>query len=124
MSTIWMGIAPRETTTSVVVMTGPKETILKASLSREPAHPRALPTLLEAIALWEGSKVHAALGADERRSGFDSNLYRDVFSVSFEPLFALDVVPLGRVGRDRRPNVRGLGDMRDARQLALGEGWR
>lgn len=121
MSMIWMGIAPGATTTSVVVMTGPKETILKASLSREPAHPRALPTLLEAIALWEGVKVHAALGADERQSGFASNLYRDVYGVSYEPLFELDVVPLGRVGRDGRQHVRGLGDLREARQLALAE---
>jgi hypothetical protein len=124
MSTIWMGIAPRATTTSVVVMTGPTETILKATLSREPSHPRALPTLLEAIALWEGAKVRAALGADERRSGFDSNLYRDVFGASCEPLFEVDVVPLGRVRRDRRREVRGLGDMRDARQLVLAEAWR
>ncbi len=124
MSTIWMGIAPRTTTTSVVVMTGPAETILKATLSREPSHPRALPTLLEAIALWEGAKVHAALGADERRSGFDSNLYRDVFGASFAPLFEVDVVPVGRVRRDRGRVVRGMGDLRDARQLVLAEAWR
>lgn len=124
MSMIWMGIAPRATTTSIVAMTGPNETILKATLSREPNHPRALPTLLEALALWEGAKVRAALGADERPLGFDSNLYRDVFCVSGEPLFEIDFIPLGRVGRERRRKVVGLGHMRDARQLVLAEVWR
>src|SRR5436190_15555575 len=54
MRSIWMGIAPGSTTTRVVAMAGPSETILKAQLSKDPVHPRALATLLEALALWEG----------------------------------------------------------------------
>lgn len=75
---IWMGIAPGPVTTRVIAMAGAKETILKARLCAEPKHPRALGTLLEAIALWEGRHVHAALAADEKVEGSDSMLFREV----------------------------------------------
>jgi len=62
MRSIWMGIAPGSSTTRVVAMAGPSETILKAQLSKDPVHPRALATLLEALALWEGQPVRAVCG--------------------------------------------------------------
>lgn len=52
MDSIWMAIAPRPTGTRVIAMQGAAETLLKACLSCNPAHPRALPTLLEGIALY------------------------------------------------------------------------
>jgi hypothetical protein len=42
-----MGISAGATETRVLAMDGPSTTILKARLSREPSHPRALATLLE-----------------------------------------------------------------------------
>jgi len=126
MSTIWMGIAQGTTTTRVVVMTSPSDTILKATLSREPTNPHALPALLEAISLWEGSKVHAALGVAETQRGFESNLFRDRFGACGEPLYAIDVVPMAKASRvhPRSREVRGLGDFRDLRQMVLTEVWR
>jgi hypothetical protein len=59
MSTPSIGISPGPSDTRVIAMAGPSDTILKARLSRQPSHPRALPTLLEAIALWQGVQVHA-----------------------------------------------------------------
>ena len=53
MERIWMGISPEATETRVIAMAGAGATLLKARLSRSPAHPRALSTLLEAIAPWE-----------------------------------------------------------------------
>lgn len=38
--------------------------LLRAHLRPQPTHLRALPTLLEALALWQGVKVHAVLGVD------------------------------------------------------------
>lgn len=61
MSNLSMGISPGPRDTRVIAMTGIHETILKARLSRQPSHPRALATLLEAVALWQGVQVHAAL---------------------------------------------------------------
>ena len=78
MGNIWMGIAPGARTTRVIAMAGASETILKARLSPEPHHPRALATLLEAIALWQGGHVRAALAADARVDGSDSMLFREV----------------------------------------------
>jgi RHS repeat-associated protein len=61
-------------------MVGPSETILKARLAPTPAHPRAMATLLEAVALWQGSPVRAALAAAESGEGSDSSLYREAFT--------------------------------------------
>ena len=38
----------------VLVMAGAQDTILKARLSPSPVHPRAMASLIEAIALWQG----------------------------------------------------------------------
>ena len=54
MESIWMAIAPDATSTKVLAMAGAQDTILKARLSRSPSHPRAMASLLEAIALWQG----------------------------------------------------------------------
>ena len=42
-------------------MAGPEEILLKANLSPLPSSRSALPALLEAMALWQGRPVHAAL---------------------------------------------------------------
>jgi hypothetical protein len=122
MSEIWMGIRPGPQATRVIAMAGACETILKASLAREPSHPRALPTLLEAIALWQGDKVRAALCADERDGASDSSLYRAAFADFGGPLYTLDWIPArGRVRRRHR-DIRGVpGDFADLRQAVLFE---
>ena len=70
MESIWMGIAPEATSTRVLAMDGPHDTILKARLLQSPAHRRAMATLLEAIALWQGRPIRAALCADGRPGGW------------------------------------------------------
>ena len=72
-----MGIAPSATSTRVLAMAGPHDTILKARLSRSPARSRAMATLLEAIALWQGQSIRAALCADAQPGGSDSSLFRE-----------------------------------------------
>lgn len=120
MSTIWMGISPGPLSTRVLAMAGPGETILKARLAPQPSHPRALATLLEAVALWQGTKVHAALAATEKDGLSDSTLYREAFQDFGGPLYRLDWVPA--VGRRRRHrDVVGMGDFADLRQLLLFE---
>jgi hypothetical protein len=74
MESIWMGISPSPTATRVIAMSGPGETILKAQLATDPKHPRALGTLLEAVALWQGLPVRAALCVGSRAGSCDSNL--------------------------------------------------
>jgi hypothetical protein len=119
--TIWMGIAPGPAGTRVIAMEGAKETILKARLCREPKHPRALATLLEAIALWQGRHVRAALAADARVVGSDSTLFREVVPDDGGALYTLDWVPAGPRALYRHRDLRGFGEFHDLRQLLLCE---
>lgn len=122
MESIWMAIAPNATSTRVLAMDGPHDTILKARLSRSPAHPRAMASLLEAIALWQNQPIRAALCADERPGGSDSSLYRETFADVGGPLYTLDWIPApGRGRRARRRDIAGMGEFADLRQLLLTE---
>jgi hypothetical protein len=122
MESIWMGIAPNATSTRILAMAGPHDTILKARLSRSPAHPRAMATLLEAIALWQGRPIRAALCADARPGGFDSSLFRETFTDVGGPLYTLDWIPAPERGRRvRRRDIAGMGEFADLRQLLIDE---
>jgi hypothetical protein len=120
MESIWMGIAPGAMATRVLAMDGPGETILKAQLARDPRHPRALATLLEAIALWQGQPVRAALCADARGISCDSNICREAFLDDGGALYSVVWVPAG-AHRRRRDRLRGLGSFRDLERLVISE---
>ena len=79
MSDIWMGISPEPSATRVIAMAGPSETILKARLLPRPGHPRAMATLLEAVALWQGERVRAVLSVADWDGGSGSAFSRDAF---------------------------------------------
>jgi hypothetical protein len=118
MESIWMGIAPGSETTRVIAMSGPSETILKAQLATDPKHPRALATLLEAVALWQGQPVRAALCADGRALLCDSNLCREAFLGDGGALYSVVWVPAIAHRRRGRP-LGGLGNFRDLEQLVI-----
>lgn len=120
MESIWMGIASGSTSTRVVAMRGPNETFLKAQLDAEPKHPRALGTLLEAVALWQGMPVHAALSVVGRDTSCGSNLYREMFLDEGGALYRLVWVAAG-VPRRRGPRIGGLGSFRDLERLVVEE---
>jgi hypothetical protein len=118
---IWTAIHPHSTETRVLVTEGVRQTLLKARLATRPHHPRALPTLLESIALWQGQPVHAALVADAKARSSGTSLLADCFDViEPTPLFKLDIVD-GSSPRRRRDQLGGMGDYRDLRQLLLWE---
>lgn len=119
---IWTAIHPGSKHTRVLVTAGVKKTLLKAHLSVQPKHPRALPTLLEALALWQGERVHAALVADDKAAMSGTSIYRDTFDlVEPTPLYQLDLVGHHQRIRDEAGLLRGMGDFRDLRQLLLWE---
>lgn len=65
MPTLWAAITSSPRSSRVLLTQGPQASpLLKARLRPLPAHPLALPTLLEALALWQGHKVRAVLGVD------------------------------------------------------------
>jgi hypothetical protein len=120
MESIWMGIAPGSATTRVIAMAGPGDTILKAQLASDPRHPRALATLLEAVALWQGQPVRAALCADARGLSYDSNLCREAFLDDGGALYSVVWVPTG-ARRRRRHRLDGLGNFHDLERLVISE---
>jgi len=122
MHSIWMGIAPGPKSTRVLAMAGPCETILKAKLRPNPSHPKALPTLLEAVALWQGQRVRAALCADALDDLSVTSRYPDVFRDPSEtPLYALEWVPTIQRARRHRDDLGGMGRFQDLRQVVLFE---
>src|SRR5690606_7636162 len=118
MESIWMGIAPGTKATRVIAMSGPSELLMKARLEREPKHPRALATLLEAMALWQGAPVRAALCADSARPTCDSSLFREAFLDDGGALFSVVWVPV-HARRPRRDHLHGLGSFRDLERLVV-----
>jgi hypothetical protein len=115
-----MGIAPRPQGTRVIAMAGPSETILKARLLPSPAQPRAMATLLEAMAMWQGAKVRAVLSVADWDEACDSDFYREVFTDFGGPLYTLDWVPASHRARRHR-DLRGFGSFADLRQLVTFE---
>ena len=68
--------------------------------------PRALPTLLETVALRQRQRVHAALVADDKARTSGTSLLSDCFDVvEPTPLFKLDIVDGSRPRRRRDHEV-------------------
>jgi len=118
MDAIWLVLSPSPRSTRILAMRGPGETILKAHLSLRPGSGRAVTALLEAIALWEGVSVRAALVVDESSTAScQTTLYRDLFDVFDDstPLYQLRWVP--RAVRRRRDGLTGQGDFSDLERV-------
>jgi hypothetical protein len=89
--------------------------VLKAVLPPYPQHPRALLTLLEALALWTGQPFTAAISAgpsvDLRRA---EALFGDGLLPADSALVRFVVAAAPR----RRRTIRGVGDFRALRAMA------
>jgi hypothetical protein len=121
MRNLWMGVVPDPTITRVLVQDGPGNILLKARLPHLPAHPRALPTLCEAMALWCGRPVRAAIGVGGPRASSGLAPWLDAIDlVTRTPLCEIELVHNARPPR-QRDDITGLGDFRDVRQLVLFE---
>jgi hypothetical protein len=91
--------------------------VLKARLPLMPAHPRALLTLLEGVALWQSGCLRAALSVPDRSLGFiDSSLWGDELWPAESPLVQFDLVGPAR----RAARLSGLGDFRALRLIEGG----
>jgi hypothetical protein len=120
MRSIWVGIDSTCDGTRVLATSGSSETILKARLSATAQHPRAVPALLEALAMWQGMPVRAALVVDGADGSSATRLCLDAWAdFGGAPLYSLEFVH----GRKRRHRDRldGVGRFSDLRQLLLFE---
>jgi hypothetical protein len=121
MDSIWLGLWPNARTTRVLAMRGASETILKASLPLRPSSGRAVTSLLEALALWEGRPVRAVLVADSSStSSSTTTLYRDTFEIFGErtALYQFEWVP-HVPGRRRRDALGGMGNFSELERLLV-----
>ena len=119
---ICVAIHPRGSETRVLATAGGGSTLLKARLAARPRHQRALPSLLEALALWQSRPVHAVLVADKEDATFVTSLCPDLAAeYTRTPLYRLEVVEGRRRPPQRRERLDGVGDFRDLRQLLLFE---
>lgn len=99
----------------VVVVDPQRGDLLKARLPPVSPHPRALLTLLEGMALWQGQPLHVDVHAASADAGYPSwsgsGLFGDELWPGESPLVRYDVA-----GHDRqRRRLRGLGDFRALR---------
>jgi len=116
MDTTWIGIAPTATHTRVVAMRSPVETFLKAHLQTDPSSPRALATLLEALALWEGRRVRAALVVDDR-SPCGGGLLREAFPMFGDSGSLVELTWVEPRASRARGGIRGMGRFADLEQI-------
>jgi hypothetical protein len=120
MRPLWVAIDSRSDETRVLATAGPRETVLKARLSPTPQHPRAVPALLEALAMWEGTMVRAVVVADDRGGSSVTRLKLE-WTADFpeEPLYQLRFVAGHK--RRHRDRLDGFGPFHDLRQLVMFE---
>ena len=113
--TVILKTSPRST--KVLVRVDDDE-VLKAVLltPSSPPHARALPTLLEAMALWHQTPVRAVLCAREEASWCRLGLLDDLWLSIDTAHYTVECV---RRDRERRQRIAGLGSFDDLRQLAL-----
>jgi hypothetical protein len=121
MHSLWVAIDSRCDETRVLAMSGPQETVLKARLSAIAQHRRALPTLLEALALWQGRPVRAVVVADDPDGASLRRLKLDgvLADLGADPLYRLELVPGHK--RRHRDVLDAMGAFHDLRQLTMFE---
>lgn len=113
--TVFLKTSPYSTK---ILMRVDDDEVLKAVLlTASTPHRRALPTFLEAMALWYQAPVHAVLCATGQESwcrlGLLDELCPSVDTVHY-------TVELRPPARGRRQRIVGLGSFGDLRQLVIG----
>lgn len=102
-----MAITSSPQSTRILATHGRRKPLMQARLRSLPHHPRALPTLLEALALWQGHQVHAVLAVDAESPMWTSTQLELVGAHT--PLYTLDLALVAP--RPHAPDPRA--DLRD-----------
>lgn len=100
-------IGAEHTRIRVFASARPQQTLLSAKLSSDPSHPRALQWLLEAMALWQGSPLHAVIAADESLDSYVTKHFPAWWGDFGGVLYTLDFVDKRSVRARRRERHEG-----------------
>jgi hypothetical protein len=96
----------------MLVSEPPGSDVLKARLSNSPRHPRALLTLLEGLALWNGRPLSTVVSAEPSYVGWSTGtVFGDELWPGESPLVRFESAAQGC-----RSVLRGLGDFRALRE--------
>jgi hypothetical protein len=116
-----MGIRPGLEVTRIVVRDGWAPILLKGCLPHSPKDPGAVERLCEAVALWCGRRVCAALVVDGPDTFCGTKPWHDtVERLRNHPLFEVHLVSSGRPGHER-DRLDGLHDYHELRQQIFHE---
>jgi hypothetical protein len=97
---------------ALLLVTSESGDLLKARLPLSPQHPRALVTLLEGLALWEGAPLRVAVSASETSADWvGSRLFGDELLPAESQLVQFHVEHRGC-----RVRLRGVADFRVLRR--------
>lgn len=99
------------------------DVVMKAALLPRgwPPHRRAVPTLLEAMALWHQLPVRAVIAASDLASWSTLGLVDDLDGGAVTVHYTVEARVPGRRRRGQR--IRGLGSFAEMQQLDLGGDW-
>src|SRR5438552_1637015 len=92
MESIYVAIHPSGAETRIVATSATGMVVLKARVTSHPSSPSALPALLDALSIWEGKFVRAALVVDAPGDQPASSLYRDIFPAFGNERYSLEYV--------------------------------
>lgn len=96
----------------MLVVEPPGSDVLKARLTCRPCHPRALLTLLEGLALWNGRPLSTVISAESSCVGRSTGtIFGDELWPGESPLVRFE----GAASQGCRAVLRGLGDFRALR---------
>lgn len=111
-----MGVVPGPLATRVLVQDG-ATTLAKARLPHSPAHPRALLTLAEGLALWTGRPLRVAIAVVGRGAFCATTPWLDTLElVTRPPQVVVVAVRHDAVPADPAPGA-GVGAFADVRRL-------
>jgi hypothetical protein len=112
-------LVPSSSRTRMLLTHGPDE-LMRAVLPPPPSiyRERAVPTLLEGLALWVDSQIRVVLSVDARDVSFCMGLTDEMGCGLRNLYYNVEVVERG-VRRRRGARIRGVGAFADLRQLGL-----
>lgn len=116
MRALWMGVMPGPKGVRVLVQEGPARTLLKAVLPCAPRDPRALAAMSDALAMWVGAPVRAALCADDESVLSDETSWLEAVC-AFDGEHCEIRMVVGHEATAEEDPVGALGDFDDVRDF-------